>query len=46
MQITRFDIHAWQVARELCNTVYHLTKNEKFSRDFGLSIRLDELLYR
>jgi four helix bundle protein len=37
MQITRFeDIHAWQVARELCNTVYHLTKNEKFSRDFGL----------
>ena len=37
MSITRFeDIHAWQVARELCNTVYHLTKNEKFSRDFGL----------
>jgi four helix bundle protein len=37
MSITRFeDIHAWQAARELCNTVYHLTKNEKFSRDFGL----------
>jgi four helix bundle protein len=37
MSITRFeDIHAWQAARELCKTVYHLTKNEKFSRDFGL----------
>jgi four helix bundle protein len=37
MPITRFeDIHAWQVARELCKAVYHLTKNEKFSRDFGL----------
>jgi four helix bundle protein len=37
MSITRFeDIHAWQAARELCKAVYHLTKNEKFSRDFGI----------
>jgi four helix bundle protein len=37
MTITRFeDIHAWQAARELCKIVYHLTRNEKFSRDFGL----------
>ena len=37
MTITRFeDIHAWQAARELCKIVYRLTKNEKFSRDFGL----------
>ena len=37
MAITRFeDIHAWQAARELCNVVYGLTRNEKFSKDFGL----------
>ena len=37
MTITRFeDIHAWQAARELCKIVYRLTRNEKFSRDFGL----------
>jgi four helix bundle protein len=37
MTITRFeDIHAWQAARELCNSVYRFTRNEKFSRDFGL----------
>lgn len=37
MTITRFeDIHAWQAARELCKVVYRLTKNETFSRDFGL----------
>jgi four helix bundle protein len=38
MAITRFeDIHAWQAARALCKIVYALTKNEKFSRDFGLT---------
>lgn len=37
MTITRFeDIHAWQSARELCNIVYGLTRDHKFSRDFGL----------
>jgi four helix bundle protein len=37
MAITRFeDIHAWQAARDLCNTVYALTRENKFSRDFGL----------
>jgi four helix bundle protein len=37
MTITRFeDIHAWQAARELCQIVYRFTRNEKFSRDFGL----------
>jgi four helix bundle protein len=37
MTITRFeDIHAWQAARELSKVVYRLTRNEKFSRDFGL----------
>jgi len=37
MAITRFeDIHAWQAARDLCNIVYVLTGDDKFSRDFGL----------
>ena len=37
MTITRFeDINAWQAARELCKIVYRLTRNENFSRDFGL----------
>jgi len=37
MAITRFeDIHAWQAARELCKCVYRLTRNEQFSKDFGL----------
>jgi len=35
--ITRFeDIHAWQAARDLCNIVYSLTRDDKFSKDFGL----------
>lgn len=35
--IERFeDILGWQSGRELCNLVYHLTKKELFSRDFGL----------
>jgi four helix bundle protein len=37
MAITRFeDIHAWQAARDLCNIVYGLTRDDRFSRDFGL----------
>jgi hypothetical protein len=37
MAITRFeDIHAWQAARDLCNMVYGLTRETKFSEDFGL----------
>ena len=37
MGITRFeDIHAWQVARELCRRVYELSREGSFSRDFGL----------
>jgi four helix bundle protein len=37
MAITRFeDVHAWQAARDLCNTVYELTRENRFSRDFGL----------
>src|SRR5687767_15569840 len=37
MKITRFeDIYAWQAARELSKIVYRFTRNEKFSRDFGL----------
>jgi four helix bundle protein len=37
MAITRFeDIHAWQAARDLCNIVYGVTRDEKFPRDFGL----------
>jgi four helix bundle protein len=30
------DIHAWQAARELCKLVYHLTRDQKFSRDLEL----------
>ena len=35
--IKRFeDILAWQKARQLTNSIYKVTKNEEFSRDFGL----------
>lgn len=35
--ITRFeDIEAWQTARELANTIYDLTENNKFEKDYGL----------
>lgn len=35
--IKRFeDIIAWQKARELCKHVYDVTKNQSFSKDFGL----------
>lgn len=37
MKIEQFeDIKAWQLARELTQKVYRLTKNSKFSRDYGL----------
>jgi four helix bundle protein len=37
MKITRFeDIQAWQAARELCKSVYRLSGDDRFSRDFGL----------
>ena len=37
MRIDRFeDIEAWQLARELANKVYGLTKKANFARDFGL----------
>jgi len=37
MRIERFeDIEAWQLARELTNKVYELTKKAKFASDFGL----------
>lgn len=37
MKIERFeDIEAWQLARELTNKVYKLTKKPESARDFGL----------
>ena len=37
MKIERFeDIEAWQLARELTQKVYRLTKKTKFARDYGL----------
>ena len=37
MRITRFeDIEGWQLARQLCSTIYGLTGEGRFSRDFGL----------
>lgn len=30
------DIEAWQLARELCNTIYRITLYEKFSKDYNL----------
>jgi four helix bundle protein len=30
------DIHAWKKAREVTKEVYQVTKNNEFSRDFGL----------
>lgn len=35
--IRRFeDLEIWQLARELCNTVYTFTKREEFSKDYKL----------
>ncbi len=37
MRIERFeDIEAWQLAREVTQEVYRLTKRPKFAKDFGL----------
>lgn len=41
MTIKRFEeIQAWQVARELTRTVYEITKEKEFRRDFGLKDQL------
>jgi len=43
MKIERFeDIEAWQLARELTRKVYDLTKNPKFTRDFGLKRQIQD----
>ena len=35
--ISRFeDIMAWQKARKLTNSIYQITKNDDFARDYGL----------
>jgi len=37
MKVDKFqDLFAWQKARELTKLIYHLTKNQSFSKDFGL----------
>jgi four helix bundle protein len=37
MKIEKFeDLDSWKVARELTNTIYSITKKEKFSKDYGL----------
>ena len=37
MKITRFeDIEAWQLSRELTRSIYKVTKNHSFSKDYGL----------
>ena len=36
MKIQRFeDLEAWQIARELTNQIYTITKKESICRDFG-----------
>ena len=43
MKIERFeDIEAWQLARELTNKVYKLTKKSSFSRDPGLKNQIQD----
>lgn len=43
MRIEKFeDIEAWQLARELTRKVYALTKNTRFSRDFGLKGQIQD----
>ncbi|MBW2340249.1 MAG: four helix bundle protein [Deltaproteobacteria bacterium] len=43
MKIERFeDIEAWQLARELTQKVYRLTKKPGFSRDYGLKRQIQE----
>ena len=36
MKVQRFeDLEAWQIARELTNQIYTITKKESICRDFG-----------
>jgi len=43
MRIDKFeDIEAWKLARELALKVYKLTKNDCFSRDFGLKKQIQD----
>jgi four helix bundle protein len=43
MKIERFeDIEAWQLARELTRTVYRLTKETRFAKDYGLKRQIQE----
>ena len=41
MRINRFeDIEAWQLARELTQKIYALTKKAEFDKDFGLKAQI------
>jgi four helix bundle protein len=43
MKIERFeDIDAWQLARELTQKVYRLTKKPEFSKDYGLKRQIQD----
>ncbi len=43
MKIERFeDIEAWQLARELTQKVYQLTKKPGFAKDYGLKRQIQE----
>jgi four helix bundle protein len=43
VKITRFeDIEGWQLARQLTQTVYRLTKKPRFAKDFGLKGQMQE----
>ena len=43
MKIERFeDIEAWQLARELTQKVYRLTKKDRFRKDYGLKGQIQD----
>jgi four helix bundle protein len=43
MRIINFeDIEAWQLARELTQKVYHLTRKPGFAQDYGLKKQIQE----
>ena len=43
MKIERFeDIEAWQLARELTQKIYRLTRKTKFAQDIGLKRQIQE----
>lgn len=43
MRIDKFeDIEAWQLARELTQKIYNLTKKSMFARDFGLKSQIQD----